>query len=282
MRRVSAVTAVIALATATALGGPARAAAPHTADPTGPAPRLEVRGVPQNVEAGGSARFSAELFNTTGADLAFHPAVRVSGDHRGLPRAGMPLRYRQTEDEDWHTGAPVPAPGDSPVLVPAGASRTLRLELPLPAGLEDGPLDFEAVAYWAPVGTGSGGSGGTGHVVLSGPEVLCVTPHGGTPHGETPTGGTPTGPHPSGGPSTAPPSATPTGPATTPSGSAAPSVTASRPGPTTSGSGAAVVLAATGGGTDRGLVATGLAFIGAGFGAVVALRRYRHRGKHTS
>ncbi|WP_033820521.1 LPXTG cell wall anchor domain-containing protein [Kitasatospora sp. MBT63] len=280
MRRISAVTAALTLATATALGsgapaaaldpgGAARSAARpsarHEPGAATPAPRLTVTDVPPTVAAGGSARFSAELQNPTDTDLLFYPALRSAPDQQGTPADRMTLRYRPG--------------GDDPVLVPAGTTRTLDLELALPPDLADGTLDFTPVAYWTPAGSDGGRDAATRHLITGGPKSLCVGHP--TPGPSSSADGSPSAsPRP-----TSSPTATPTGPtpsASGPSASASPSGAA----PSTEQPGSrptdTVSLASTGGGASPVLISVGIAFLLAGAASLTALRRRRDAGRHRS
>ncbi|MEV4611562.1 LPXTG cell wall anchor domain-containing protein [Kitasatospora sp. NPDC049258] len=305
MRRVTRATAAaLALATSAALAtgapapavgatGPGDHATARASHSAAPAPRLTITGAPQSVSAGGSARFTAELLNTTGTDLVLHPAVQISDDHHGLPVPDMSLRYKQPSEMNWHTSDPVTGPGNgirllTPaaddtttgnqglLLVPAGKKLTLALDLGLPPGLEDSLAEIAAVAYWAPAGPG-GTPGTTTDTTRSEPQRFCITrPGSPSPSATarttvTPIASTSTAPSPTPQPAL---TSSPLAPEALPVGAVAVGEARNR-------SVGARVLASTGGGADPALIAAGLAFLAAGTGIALALRRRRAAGRHT-
>ncbi|MDH6111687.1 hypothetical protein P3T36_002002 [Kitasatospora sp. MAP12-15] len=281
--------------------------------PDASAPQLQVKGLPDKVEAGGTAEFTVQLTNKTASNVFYYPLVEISNGTKNpngvLTNSGFGLDFRRPKDTAWeHTGIPQNIPdflnnvrllgtvddqgnfGDDALhFLQSGKSVSFRMRLTLPDDAPLGEAQATFLALWAPASDGDQPPTVAEDFAYSDASYFCIVKPKPHPTGSpSPTGSSPApSPSSSKSGSSAPVSTpTPTGtPTTFPVTPPKPVAVPIAPGAAKAAAAApdtdAKSLAFTGGGSDATPIALGgAAAVALGVGTLVALRRRRSGGSH--
>ncbi|MFE0461953.1 LPXTG cell wall anchor domain-containing protein [Kitasatospora sp. NPDC058965] len=156
-------------------------------------PKLAVKDLRHEVDAGGHTVYTVEFSNPSKSDLIFLPAVLVQSQKGGLSTHKITMDYLDYRSKDWqHSSIPnrvddehldeirvlgaeengEPGPSDL-IVLEAGKKYTAKIRLGLPDDAPLGPAYTQFVAYWSPLDVASE-TDEIGQLSFSAPGYFCI------------------------------------------------------------------------------------------------------------